>query len=397
MTPARAAGKIAAIMSTRRQWLDTLLRIAMPVLSAASEGRLRRDMPVEAWPGQEAHRRRVSHLEALARTLAGIAPWLALAGPEIDEEENALRRHCAALAVSALRHALAPDSADRMDFVLPDDPQPLVEAAFLATALLRAPGVLWAGLDAEGRQHLLAALRSTRGIRPYENNWVLFPAMVETALHSCGGDGEWPPVRRALRAFRSWYLGDGTYGDGPLFQSSYYNSLVIQPMLLTLAASARDRNADMPDAFPQVLGRAQRHAETLERMISPDGTFPPLGRSLAYRSGAFHLLAQLAWRKQLPASLPATQVRCALTEVIRRTLQAPGTFDAGGWLTIGLAGHQPAIGEPYISTGSLYLCTAAFLPLGLPAGDPFWTDPDAAWTSRLAFDGRPFPIDTGMA
>jgi len=38
-----------------------------------------------------------------------------------------------------------------------------------------------------------------------------------------------------------------------------------------------------------------------------------------------------------------------------------------------LVGHQPHLAEPYISTGSLYLCTVAFLPLersllGGPAG-----------------------------
>jgi hypothetical protein len=36
--------------------------------------------------------------------------------------------------------------------------------------------------------------------------------------------------------------------------------------------------------------RAKRYAAVQERMIGPDGTFPPIGRSLAYRCGAFHLL-----------------------------------------------------------------------------------------------------------
>ncbi|WP_374018085.1 DUF2264 domain-containing protein [Paenibacillus thiaminolyticus] len=76
-------------------------------------------------------------------------------------------------------------------------------------------------------------------------------------------------------------------------------------------------------------------------MISPEGTFPPLGRSLAYRCGVFQLLAQLAWLDQLPPSLSAAQVRCGLTAVMRRMLEAEGTFTADGWLTIGFCGHQP--------------------------------------------------------
>ena len=40
--------------------------------------------------------------------------------------------------------------------------------------------------------------------------------------------------------------------------------------------------------------RAARYAAVLERMIAPDGSFPALGRSIVYRCGAFHALAQAA-------------------------------------------------------------------------------------------------------
>jgi hypothetical protein len=62
-------------------------------------------------------------------------------------------------------------------------------------------------------------------------------------------------------------------------------------------------------------------------------------------------------------------------------------------LRIGLAGQQPAIGERYISTGSLYLCAAAFLPLGLAPSEPFWTAPAEPFTAQRAWTGQPFPID----
>ena len=74
----------------------------------------------------------------------------------------------------------------------------------------------------------------------------------------------------------------------------------------------------------------------------------------------------------------------------------PETFDAGGWLRIVLSGHKPGIGETYISTGSLYMCAVAFLPLGLPASDPFWASPSQPWTSVKAWSGRPFPIDHAL-
>ena len=80
-----------------------------------------------------------------------------------------------------------------------------------------------------------------------------------------------------------------------------------------------------------------------------------------------------------------------------RMTAAPGTFDARGWLTIGFAGHQPAIGEAYISTGSLYLCSAAWLPLGLPSSDPFWSDPPRPWTARQVWSGMNLPTDHAVS
>jgi hypothetical protein len=68
-------------------------------------------------------------------------------------------------------------------------------------------------------------------------------------------------------------------------------------------------------------------------------------------------------------------------------IEALGTFDQEGWLTIGFYGHQPSIGETYISTGSLYLCTTGMLALGLPANHPFWTSPAADWTARKVWRG----------
>ena len=123
-------------------------------------------------------------------------------------------------------------------------------------------------------------------------------------------------------------------------------------------------------------------------MISPEGTYPPLGRSLAYRYGVFHLLSKTALMHALPKELQPQQVRAALYTVIKKQTEAPGTFDKNGWLRIGLYGHQPGIGENYISTGSLYLCSEAFLLLGLPPSDPLWQGKDLPWTALKIWNGE---------
>src|SRR5207244_11829884 len=164
-------------------------------------------------------------------------------------------------------------------------------------------------------------------------------------------------------------------------------------MLVDVLDACKDESTAWKEIAVRVEQRAARYAAVQERLIAPDGSFPAIGRSIAYRCGAFHLLAQSALRRALPEGVSPAQVRGALTAAIRRTLEAQDTFDANGWLRIGFCGHQPGVGEPYISTGSLYLCAVALLPLGLPASDLFWSGVAAPFTQQRAWSGQAFPID----
>ena len=375
----------------RLYWRNTLLKIVDPVVEALAQQKLKATMPVEAQPGKEAERREVSHLEAVGRVYAGMAPWIELG--EDNSEEGKLRKKYADSMRQGLSSIVNPASPDYLTFTEKGSRQPLVDAATLAHALIRAPKQLIGRLDADSRANLVTALKATRPIKPPYNNWLLFTAMIEVALKKM--EEEWDAVRvdYALRTVAQWYLGDGMYGDGPNFHWDYYNSLVIHPWLLDILEAVDEPGPWYKQFYKDQIKRAQRYAELLERLISPEGTYPPTGRSLAYRFGAFHMLSQLALRKQLPDTLPPGQVRSALTAVMQRTLQAPSTFDENGWLTIGFYGHQPAIGEGYISTGSLYASTLAFLPLGLPPGDPFWSSPAQDWTSRKVWSGENMHAD----
>lgn len=376
-------------ISDRDYWIRSLTRIADPLLESLSKGELKKQMPVECKPGHEGSRSRVSHLEAFGRLLAGMAPWLELGTDQ--SEEGQLRKHYIQLVQTCMKMAVDPQSPDFMNFT--KESQPLVDAAFLAHAVLRAPNVLWKQLDSKTQQQLVEAMKSTRSIVPPYNNWLLFSATVEAFLAFAGEQWDGMRVDLAIKKHMEWYVGDGMYGDGPRFHWDYYNSFVIQPMLLDVLQQIKLHTKRHEKALETALVRAKRYAIIQERLISPEGTFPPIGRSLPYRFGAFQLLAQMALQNGLPDQIKPAQVRGALTAVIRRMMEAPGTFDNKGWLTIGFCGHQPDIAESYISTGSLYLCSVGLLPLGLPASDPFWSDKAQPWTSQQIWDGVNYPAD----
>ena len=86
-------------------------------------------------------------------------------------------------------------------------------------------------------------------------------------------------------------------------------------------------------------------------------------------------------------------MRCALTKVFHNMFDGRQNYDKDGWLVLGFNGHQPEISDYYTSTGSLYMATLGFLPLGLPADNVFWTAPAEPWTSVKAWNGMPFKHD----
>ena len=366
-------------LSQRAYQVAVMNRIAEPVLAAGSKGKLK-----EKLPKTQIDREIYAPLEALGRTVAGLAPWLEL-GPGADAESR-LRARYIELTVEAIRNAVDPNSADFMNFN--QGRQPLVDAAFLAQGLLRAPTQLWGNLGEKTRAHLIEALKSTRVITPPANNWELFSAMVEAALLEFTGECEMTSIERAVHDHLAWYKGDGAYGDGPAFHWDYYNSFVIQPMLWEILEVCARKKLPLGDHYALIQTRAQRYAEVLERMISPEGTFPIIGRSATYRFGAFQTLSLVALRHQLPANLSPGGVRAALNAVIHRMVEAPDTFDDEGWLKPGVVGFQPDMAEGYINSGSLYLLTAGLLQLGLAADDPFWTEPNQPWTQKRIWAGE---------
>jgi hypothetical protein len=376
----------------REYWVLLLTKVANPVLEALSKRKLKDEMPVEAPRGNVQERRQYTYLEATGRLLTGIAPWLESAPS--DGKEGPLRIHSAGLAREAIDAATDPGSPDFMNFSKGN--QPVVDAAFLALAILRARIELWQKLDARVQRNVIAALESTRKIQPPYNNWLLFSAMIEAALSFMGASWDQMRVDYAIRTVNTWYKGDGLYGDGPDFHFDYYNSFVIHPMLLNILDAVSTASPAWAALKPEMMRRAQRYAAIQERLIGPEGSFPPVGRSLCYRFGAFHLLAEIALRKQLPEDIQPAQVRSALTAVMRRMTEAPTTFDENGWLRIGFRGYQPEMAEPYISTGSCYLCSAAWLPLGLAETDPFWIGPPQSWTSRRALNGESVAADHAL-
>lgn len=371
----------------RKQWIDAMCKIVTPVLDMLEHGKLKQSLPLTF----HEERKVFAPLEAFGRSMLGLAPWLETDSKTLDEEERTRQAVYRAKAVRCIEMATNPESPDFMLF--DEGGQPLVDVAFLAHALVRAPKAIAAALPEETRKHLADALRSSRKIPAYNSNWLFFSAMVEAGLYVIGEPYDIMRVLYPMRVFQQWYKGDGVYGDGAMFHWDYYNSFVIQPMYVDLVRLFENENDEIRQMKPTVLKRAARYASELERMIGPEGSYPIIGRSICYRFGAFQMLSQAALEHMLEPHISPASVRCGLSAVITRVMSSQDLFDENGWLRPGVFGYQPELAEEYINIGSLYLCSAVFIPLGLAPQDEFWSAPNEEWSAKKVWAGGHIVID----
>lgn len=373
----------------REYWSQLLYKISYPVVHNLAEETLKKNMPLEIGPNYYLQVKKVTYLEAVGRTMAGIAPWLALA--DDNTKEGAMRKQLRKELLKGLVHAVDPDSPDYLNFR--SENQPIVDAAYMAQAFLRAPKALWEPLDSLTKKRVVEEFKALRTRSGAYNNWLLFAGINEAFLMSVGEQADPARIDFAKRKMIEWYVGDSWYSDGSLFSMDYYNSYVIHPMMVDFLKVLADKNRIKTEDYETAVKRMVRYGEFLERMIAPDGSYPPFGRSITYRTAAFQALAQTALMQKLPEHIAPGQVRSGLTAVMHRMYDGCNNFDENGWLFLGFCGHQPMIADQYTSTGSLYMATLGFLPLGLPADNTFWTSPAADWTSKKAWNSQPFKKD----
>ncbi|WP_299235102.1 DUF2264 domain-containing protein [uncultured Bacteroides sp.] len=389
--PGFAKSKKEDNVSDREAWCEIIYKMAEPVLSNMSKGKLQERMAVEVSPRWDGRSKKVTYMECFGRLMDGIAPWLAL--PDDNTKEGKMRKQLREWALASYAHAVDPESPDYL--LWRGSGQALVDAAFLAESFLRGYDALWVPLDSITKQRYIKEFTQLRRVNPPYSNWLLFSATVETFLHKAGAQHDEYRIVSALRKIDEWYVGDGWYSDGPRFAFDYYNSFVIQPMYVDCLEARKDSRG-WKVSYDKAVKRMQRYGVVLERLISPEGTFPVFGRSITYRTGVLQPLAMLAWQEKLPSELSNGQVRAAMTAVIKNMFKDDRNYNKEGFLKLGFNGSQPNISDSYTNNGSLYLASFAFLPLGLSADHPFWTSEPESWTSKKAWEGEDFPKDHAM-
>lgn len=354
-------------MTTKKIWNDALLKLAEPVLLGFANKNIKESFKSEFSPFlQQIYPRmyeNIVYIELFCRTVLGVVPIL---------EKN---EYLFDLTLKSFDSCFS----GYINWYCGD--QLLVEVANLSLAFLRCP-MLWNRLT--NKKDILSIIKDTSiKFKPHPNNWILFKCITDIFLYKNNEINNINHVRQHLDYFeKHFYIGDGWYKDGKIFHMDYYNSFVIHPFLAEIYKELKD-----PKMFETINTRLKRQSEFLERLISPDGTFPLFGRSMVYRTAIFHALVYACCNNILPESLTYSQVRCSLTEVIKKMFVNENNFDDSGFLQIGFMSHQPQLADPYSNKGSLYFALLVFMPLGLSDEHQFWSGEDKEWTQVKAWNG----------
>lgn len=374
--------------STREYWEEFAVNYASkPLYLLANDNCI-------PWTGNSNNNQSCQELEIFSRIIYSLGGWM-FKDKSDTEDGTEIRFKLANWAVQAFNNLFNPRSA----IAARPCPQNIIDYGYLS----------WACLDMMHNSAISLSLLDTvtlsakdqfylyhdelKVFRPLANNWVLMAVMPEVHRATVGETYDSMRVDYALSLTLGNYKGGSLYGDGPDLHTDYYNSLVIHPALDTLIYNKNIlyRNPALSQIAEKQAGRSARYADILERMISPEGTFPVIGRSATYRLGAFHHLARRSY--ELPSSLNLGAVRCGLTSVLRRL--APNMFRPDNMLKIGFnsVAEDLRLAEPYINTASLYATGFFLLPLALPINHPFWASPDDKWTQAKLWGGYSVLID----
>ena len=402
LLPVEAKKKATKQLSDREYWCEQAYKMAQPVLENMAKGELQKNMQTEFSPSFDNRNRKVVYMETFGRLMAGIAPWLALpdsvfGSSAAEQKELAQVRQLREWALASYKNSVDPESPDYLCWGVAG--QNLVDAAYIAESFIRAYDALWVPLDKVTKARYINEFKKLRSIEPPYTNWFLFSSTIESFIAKAAGLREYDDFRvmMTIRKVEEWYVGDGWYADGPVFAFDYYSSYVFHAMYLETLQNMIDARAntrlEYKKYYDRALKRAQKFSIILERFISPEGTFPVIGRSIPYRTAAMQTLALIAWYQKLPKELSNGQVRAALTQVMHRMYDQQQNYNEGGYLTIGFCGHQPETADWYTNNGSLYMTSLSLMPLGLPASHDFWTCKAEPWTQVKAWGGQPFPKD----
>lgn len=262
-----------------------------------------------------------------------------------------------------------------------DRDQRIVEAADIALGLWLFRSALWDELGNAERERVAAWLRQVHGKAVWDNNWHLFPVLVEAVLRSLGLEGDPAGAARHYARLKTFHRGEGWFSDGPGEVFDYYNAWGIHYALAWLQRIDPSWDPGFLSAVRSAFLAGYRY------LIGPSG-FPILGRSVCYRIA---VSAPLVFGQETDPSVISP-------EEARRGLDATWSYFVtkgalrNGNVTQGYFGDDARVLENYSGPASgLWSTRSLVAAFSLPERTAFWTAP----AGRLPVEEASYEVNIG--
>ena len=342
------------MLRTKQDFEECLMAIISPLKAYYTPGRA----GIKLGHTEAVYPESTARMEAFARELWGLAPYWAC-GKSAGEFDK--------LCLEGIINGTDPESDEYWgDVPAVSADQLIVEMAALGLALILAPEKVWEPLNERQRANLHRWLNQVNYEIICNNNWQLFPLLVNLGFKRVGGEYDKENVKRSVEKCHSFYHSNGWYHDGHTDQVDYYVAFALHFYSLIYAKVMEDEDPENSRIFKE---RAAEFARTFVYWFDEDGSALAFGRSLTYRFAqcAFFSACVFAGVKPFPMGV----MKGIISSHLEWWMSKP-IFDNAGILSVGYAYPNLNMAEHYNAYGSPYWSLKAFLFLALSEDDEFF-------------------------
>jgi hypothetical protein len=317
------------------------------------------------YPGaSSSHGAAIDAMEGICRTLPMIGAWISSGRSSVIEKYDGQELDLLKVAKTALLAGTNPKSKGFWGYI-GDNDQRTVEAADIALSVWLLRDHLWSQLSSPEKEMISNWLLSVNGKKIPDNNWHLFPVIINEVLSSLAYPGDQMLSLTHYSRLKSFYHGNGWFSDGPTGSYDYYNAWGIHYALFWI-------NLINPKLDPEFIDSSLNDfVRNYKYFFSTDG-IPITGRSICYRMAAPAPLIAAATKEMnsISSGMARRALDCIWKYFIIKGAVHRGIITQGYWQEdLSLLDNYSGPGSSLWSTRSL---TLAFYN---PPHSNFWMAP----------------------
>jgi hypothetical protein len=272
------------------------------------------------------HGAKIDSMEGFCRVLPMISAWIYSGRPTVIYCEELQKSVDLIKTIKAGLVAGTDAGSNAFWGHICDRDQRIVEAADVALSIWLLRNSVWMQLSSCEKQRIEDWLLEVNRCRVYDNNWHVFPIIINEVLCSLGCRGEKPVSLEHYNRLKCFYVGNGWFSDGKNGNFDYYNAWGIHYALhwLTLIN---------PKFDPVFIDESLYHfINNFKYFFSPEG-IPITGRSICYRMAVPAPLVAAAVRKvgNITPGMARRALDCVWRYFIGKDAVCCGKVTQGYW------------------------------------------------------------------